>query len=95
MTSAFQQQLIGTPAFNAIIDVMCLGASAEEKTIIESYRKFLALVDSFINYYQSESDSSHFQTPIFYALESNDDMRRVLARYLTVRLGVLKPGAAD
>ena len=71
----------------AIIGVMGLDMSKEELVVLTQYRPFLSLVDNYISYYSNQSDSS-VKVPIFYMLSANDEMRKILAKYLTIRLGV-------
>ena len=72
--------------------VMALDMSEEELTVLTLYRPFLSLVDNYISYYQKKSGVSP-QIPIFYMLGANDDMRKLLAKYLTIRLGVFNEKA--
>lgn len=76
----------------AIMGVMALDMSEEELTVLTLYRPFLSLVDNYISYYQKKSGVSP-QIPIFYMLGANDDMRKLLAKYLTIRLGVFNEKA--
>lgn len=71
----------------AIIGIMGLDMSEEEFDVLTQYRPFLSLVDNYITYYQNKAESSA-QVPIFYMLSANDEMRKILAKYLTIRLGV-------
>ena len=71
----------------AIIEVMGLDMSEEELKILTLYRPFFSLVDNYISYYQKKSDVSP-QIPIFYMLGANDDMRKLLVKFLTIRLGI-------
>ena len=71
----------------AIIGVMALDMNEEERGVLSSYRPFLSLVDNYISYYQKKDDVSP-KIPIFYMLGANDDMRKLLAKYITIRLGI-------
>lgn len=75
-----------------VLEVMSLDMDEEEAKKLTSYRPFLSLVDNYITYYQKKADSS-VQVPIFYMLGANDDMRKLLAKYLTIRLGVFNEKA--
>ncbi len=75
-----------------ILEVMSLDMNEEETKKLTSYRPFLSLVDNYISYYQKKADSS-VQVPIFYMLGANDDMRKLLAKYLTIRLGIFNEKA--
>lgn len=71
----------------AIIEIMSLDMTEEEVRTLTLYRPFLSLVDNYISYYQSQ-EMATIQVPIFYMLGANDSMRKLLVKYLTVRLGI-------
>jgi len=95
MTAQFKSVIEnGSPLCDATIRIMCLCASEEENKRILSLRPFLSLVDCFIDYYQRQSNhtpnnNDDVVIPVFYSLSANDEMRRLLAEFLTVRLGIL------
>lgn len=76
----------------AIIEVMALDMSEEERSVLSSYRPFLSLVDNYISYYQKKDDVS-LRIPIFYMLGANGATRKLLAKYLLIRLGIFNEKA--
>ena len=94
MTSHFKSVIENCSKLcDATIRVMCLCASEEERNKILSLRPFLSLVNCYIDYYQKQSNltpnNDDVVIPVFYSLSANDEIRRILAEYLTVRLGIL------
>ena len=88
MTEAFKNVVSNESSrFKAIIEVMSLDADEGGLLSLATYRPFLSLVDNYISYYLKRSDSSP-EVPIFYMLGANDTMRKLLAKYLTIRLGI-------
>lgn len=88
MTESFKNVLHNESCLcQAVIAVMALDMGKEELSSLTLYRPFLSLVDNYISFYQKKSPSS-VRVPIFYMLGANDEMRKLLAKYLTIRLGV-------
>ena len=88
MTEGFKKVLLNESSLcQAIIAVMGLDMDKEELCILSLYRPFLSLVDNYISFYQKKSLPSA-RVPIFYMLGANDEMRKLLAKYLTIRLGI-------
>lgn len=88
MTESFKNVLYRESHLcRAIIEVMGLDMDEEALKCLDLYKPFLSLVDNYITYYQKKSASSQ-RVPIFYMLGANDDMRKLLAKYLTIRLGI-------
>ena len=88
MTESFKNVLHNESCLcQAVIAVMALDMGKEELSSLILYRPFLSLVDNYISFYQKKSQSSA-RVPIFYMLCANDEMRKLLAKYLTIRLGV-------
>ena len=88
MTEAFHNVVKNESSlFKAIMEVMCLDEDEGGLLSLNTYRSFLSLVDNYISYYQKKTTQSP-EVPIFYMLGANDQMRKLLAKYLTIRLGV-------
>lgn len=88
MTEDFKNVLYNESSLcKVILDVMSLDMNDEEARNLSNYRAFFSLVDNYISFYQKRAESS-VQVPIFYMLGANDDMRKLLAKYLTIRLGI-------
>lgn len=88
MTEAFHNIVKNESSlFKAIMEVMCLDEDEGGLLSLNTYRPFLSLVDNYISYYQKKTTQSP-EVPIFYMLGANDQMRKLLAKYLTIRLGV-------
>ncbi len=88
MTEDFKKVLCNESSLcKVILDVMGLDMNDEEAQNLSNYRAFLSLVDNYISFYQKRAESS-VQVPIFYMLGANDDMRKLLAKFLTIRLGI-------